>query len=103
MPKVRYSNKAVEDLSSIWKYTYSEWSESEADEYYSMLVSACNRLLGTSVVMNRCYDEISDDLYGVRSGHHIIFYKNIDDGDVFIVRTLHEKMDLKRHFLSRIE
>ena len=51
--------------------------------------------------MNRCYDEISDDLYGLRSGHHIIFYKNIDDGDVFIVRILHEKMDLKRHFPSR--
>ena len=28
MPKVRYSNKAVEDLTSIWEYTFSEWSES---------------------------------------------------------------------------
>ncbi len=43
MPKVRYSNKAVEDLSSIWEYTFSEWSESQADEYYEMLISACNR------------------------------------------------------------
>ena len=30
MPKVRYSNKAVEDLTSIWEYTFSEWSESQA-------------------------------------------------------------------------
>ena len=44
MPKVRYSNKAVEDLTSIWEYTLSEWSESQADEYYEMLISACNHV-----------------------------------------------------------
>ena len=38
MPKVRYSNKAVEDLSSIWEYTLSEWSETQADEYYDKSV-----------------------------------------------------------------
>ena len=59
MPKVRYSNKAVEDLSSIWEYTFSEWSESQADEYYEMLISACNRLLYPSIISNRSYDEIN--------------------------------------------
>ena len=29
MPKVRYSNKAVEDLSSIWEYTFTQWSENK--------------------------------------------------------------------------
>ena len=33
MPKVRYSNKAVEDLSSIWDYTFTQWSENHADRY----------------------------------------------------------------------
>ncbi len=45
MPKVRYSNKEVEDLSSIWEHTFSEWSENQADEYYEMLISVCNLLL----------------------------------------------------------
>ena len=45
MPKVRYSNKAVEDRSSIWEQTFSEWSENQADEHYEMLLSVCNRLL----------------------------------------------------------
>ena len=49
MPKVRYSNKAVEDLSSIWDYTFIQWSENQADEYYAMLISACNRLLYPSI------------------------------------------------------
>lgn len=28
------TNKAVEDLSSIWNYTAEEWSEVQADRYY---------------------------------------------------------------------
>ena len=39
MPRIRYSNKAVEDLTSIWDYTYTEWSEKQADEYYAMLIA----------------------------------------------------------------
>ena len=37
MPKVRYSNKAVEDLSSIWDYTFT----------YGQKI----RLTGTSITM----------------------------------------------------
>ena len=44
MPKVRYSNKAVEDLTSIWEYTFSEWYWSQADEYYEMLFISVHHL-----------------------------------------------------------
>lgn len=27
------TNKAVEDLSSIWEYTFDTWSERQADKY----------------------------------------------------------------------
>ena len=97
MPKVRYSNKAVGDLSSIWEYTFSEWSESQADEYYEMLISACNRLLYPSIISKRLYDEIADNLLGIKAGHHLIFYKIMDNDDVMIIRILHERMDIKRH------
>lgn len=79
MPKIRYSNKAVEDLSSIWEYTFTEWSESQADEY----------------------DEITDGLLGVTAGHHLIFYNIMDNGDVMVIRILHEKMDIKRHLPTK--
>lgn len=97
MPKVRYSNKAVEDLSSIWDYTFTQWSESQADEYYAMLISACNRLLYPSEISNRSYDEISEGLLGVKAGHHLIFYNILENDDVMIIRILHEKMDIKQH------
>ena len=97
MPKVRYSNKAVEDLSSIWDYTFTQWSENQADEYYAMLISACNRLLYLSVISNRSYEEISEGLLGVMAGHHLIFYNILENDDVMIIRILHEKMDIKQH------
>ena len=97
MPKVRYSNKAVEDLSSIWEYTFTKWSENQADEYYAMLISACNRLLYPSVISNRSYEEISEGLLGVKAGHHMIFYNILENDDVMVIRILHEKMDIKQH------
>ena len=97
MPKVRYSNKAVEDLSSIWEYTFTKWSENHADEYYAMLISACNRLLYPSVISNRSYEEISEGLLGVKAGHHLIFYNILENDDVMIIRILHDKMDIKQH------
>lgn len=38
MAKLRFTNKAVEDLTSIWNYTFKTWSERQADEYYVWLV-----------------------------------------------------------------
>ena len=101
MRKLRFTNKAVEDLSSIWRYTFQEWSEKQADEYYEMLISACNRILGESIVLNRSYDEIAENLYGFKAGHHLIFYTELPNGDVSVIRILHERMDLKRHFPKR--
>ena len=43
MAKIRFSSKAVEDLTSIWNYTYRTWSERQADEYYNMLVGTIGK------------------------------------------------------------
>ena len=102
MPKVRYSNKAVEDLTSIWEYTFSKWSESQADEYYHMLVSTCNRLLYPSIISNRSYEEIAKGLYGVKAGYHLVFYNIMANDDIMVVRILHERMDIKRHLPDKI-
>ena len=34
MAKYFFTNKAVEDLSDIYEYTYQSWSEKQADNYY---------------------------------------------------------------------
>ncbi len=97
MANLKFTNKAVEDLTSIWNYTFKTWSERQADEYYKMLISACRKTLTPSFLPARLYNEIAPDLYGIKSGHHLIFFKHIADGDVLVVRILHERMDIKRH------
>lgn len=94
MPKDKLTNKAVEDLSGIWNYTYDNWSEKQADMYYYMLLEnfveiADNPLLGKN------YDGIADKLFGFRAGRHIIFYRRLNKNFIEITRILHEQMDLK--------
>jgi toxin ParE1/3/4 len=38
MAKYQLTNKAVEDLTRIWDYTFDKWSEKQADKYYEMLL-----------------------------------------------------------------
>lgn len=44
MAKVKFRQEAIDDLSSIWEYTYNEWSENQADEYYHLIKSACSEI-----------------------------------------------------------
>ena len=96
--KLEYSLKAVEDLTSIWRYTVKTWSEKQADEYYNKLISVCRLLLSKSTITSKKYEEIMPDLYGLHCGHHIIFYALRPQCGILIVRILHERMDFKRHF-----
>ena len=98
MAKLRFTNKAVEDLTSIWNYTFKTWSERQADEYYEMLISACNKMLITNLFPVRSYNEIAQDLFSIKAGHHLVFFKRMAGGDVLVVRIPHERMDIKRHF-----
>jgi len=94
MGKYRISRKAIDDLSAIWEYTYEEWSEIQADKYYWMLIEACNEISDNPEI-GKNYSIIAKDIFGIRSGHHIVFYRRMEKDDIQIVRILHEQMDLK--------
>ena len=40
MAKFDITKEAEEDLFQIWEYTVDTWSEEQADQYYSVLISA---------------------------------------------------------------
>lgn len=93
MAKVIFKQEAINDLNAIWNYTFEEWSENQADQYYSSLKFDCLQV-GINPQLGKKYDGISQDLYGLPSGKHIIFYQQIDDGVIEIIRILHERMDI---------
>lgn len=93
MDKVVYSRKAIEDLTSIWKYTAEEWSEKQADAYYGMLVSSIRKLVEQTLPFGCSYDGMAFGLRGCKAGRHILFYRICRNGDVEIARVLHQRMD----------
>ena len=86
--------KAVDDLSKIWNYTYEVWSENQADKYYYELLDDCQQL-SENQILGRNYIEIEKEIFGFKSGQHIIFYRIINKNEIEIIRFLHSRMDLK--------
>lgn len=95
MAKFHLTHKAVEDLSEIWNYTFSTWSEDQSDTYYAFLITSCQKI-AEKPFLGRKYNEVLQDLLGYKAGKHIIFYEIISVNEIEIIRILHEKMDLKR-------
>ena len=96
MAKYHFTNKAVEDLSNIWNYTFETWSERQADIYYNMLIESCQKITDNPWLYGLKYDEITEGLRGYRANKHIIFYQILQDDEILIIRILHQRMDLKR-------
>ncbi len=94
MARFLLSNKAVDDLSKIWYYTYEVWSETQADEYFQLLIDTCQEIAKNTAI-GKNYDEVEKNILGFRVGKHIIFYQDIQQKQILVVRILHEQMDLK--------
>lgn len=94
MNKYYLTNKAVEDLTHIWNYTYEEWSEKQADNYYKMLIESCEEI-AENPLFGKSYENVTSDLLGVKANKHIIFYRKISENKIEITRILHGRMDLK--------
>lgn len=99
MAKFHLSNKAVEDLSNIWDYTYEVWSEEQADKYYKILLNSCQEI-SENPNIGKNYNNISENLLGFLIKRHIIFYKNISENEITVIRILHGRMDLKNRLLN---
>ncbi len=72
MANYKLTNKAVEDLNSIWNYTFNKWSEKRADKYYYQLIENCQKI-ANNPSLGKNYDGIINDLLGFKVNKHIIF------------------------------
>ena len=95
MAEYKLTNKAVEDLSKIWNYTFEVWSEKQADKYYDGLISNCQEI-AENPVLGKNYEGISKQLLGIKANRHIIFYRTLNQDYVELTRIFHERMDLKK-------
>ncbi len=98
MSKYILTNKAVEDLSDIWNYTFDEWSEHQANKYYNILINSCLEI-AKNPNTGKNYEGIIKSLFGFKTGRHIIFYRKVDN-KVEILRILHGQMDLRKRIFE---
>ncbi|HAP96519.1 type II toxin-antitoxin system RelE/ParE family toxin [Epilithonimonas hominis] len=98
MAKYFFTNKAIEDLSNIYEYTFHFWSENQADKYYEELISFC-QMLSENPNIGKNYNEIASNIFGFLANRHIIFYRILDINKIEITRIIGANMDLK----SRIQ
>jgi toxin ParE1/3/4 len=95
MAEFKLTNRAVEDLSKIWEYTFEVWSERQADKYYESLISTCAEI-ANNPNLGKNYDGITQNLLGMKTNRHIIFYRTLNETDIEITRILHERMGLRK-------
>ena len=100
MSKFKFTNKAVDDITRIWNYTFDNWSENQADTYYHMILQNCKEI-ANSPELGKNYSGVTENLLGFKAGRHIIFYRKIDETEVEITRILHEQMDLKNRITEK--
>ncbi|MBQ0122117.1 MAG: type II toxin-antitoxin system RelE/ParE family toxin [Bacteroidales bacterium] len=98
MAKYHLTKKAVQDLDAIWAYTLKTWSEKKADEYYSALVETFAAIARRPGNLDKEYVEIHLGLYRRSCLKHLVFYRLVEDGDIEIIRILHERMDIASKF-----
>jgi len=99
MAEFKLTNKAVEDLSRIWNYTFDNWSEKQADRYFKMLLENCQDIADNSD-LGKNYVGVRDELFGLKADRHIIIYRKLIDQPIEITRILHERMDLKNRIIE---
>ena len=95
MAKVYWTKKAVEDLEEIWDYTVENWSENQAEIYYSLLIDSCQEL-ANKPNLGKSYEVVEKNVLGFKSGQHIIFYRIVTEIEIEVVRILHGMMDIKK-------
>jgi len=94
MAKVHFTNKAIEDLEAIWKYSGKTWPENQAEIYYGLLIDSCQKL-AAKPTLGKSYEVVEQHVLGFKTGQHLIFYRTIAAQEIEMIRILHGMMDLK--------
>jgi toxin ParE1/3/4 len=93
----RLSPRVQRDIAAIWDYSGAIWGSDRAESYIRQIQHTCEILAG-DMRLGRACDDIRPFYRKFRSGSHILFYREAD-GDIEIIRILHQSMDFEEHLL----
>jgi toxin ParE1/3/4 len=91
----RISVKAREDLENIWRYTFENWSQEQADRYVNLIFDEIE-YLATNPESGRDFGHVREHYRSSKVKSHVVFYKHTDVmQEIEIIRILHQRMDLE--------
>jgi toxin ParE1/3/4 len=89
------SVEASKDLEKIWMYTFENWSQSQADRYFNLIIDEIENI-SNNPTSGKDYSDIREGYFRSRVKSHFIFYKvNLKINVIEIIRILHQYMDLE--------
>jgi toxin ParE1/3/4 len=94
MPRFTLTNKALVDLKEIGHYTQQQWGREQRDTYLTML-DACFHQLAANPLKGKDCSDIRTGYRKHPAGIHVIFYRQLADDRIEIVRVLHGRMDIE--------
>ncbi len=97
MAGYRLTQKATDDLDTIYEYTTVNFGLEQARGYLTGLHERFKELAARSA-MGRNAEPLAPGLRRYPYRSHVVFYVSVDKS-VLIVRVLHESMDPPRHFV----
>ena len=99
MPGYFLTKKAKDDLKAIGRYTQETWGREQRNRYLSLLDAVFQNLAVHPLIGRDC-SVIRPGYRKQGIGKHIVYYRQIENGEIEIVRVLHERMDVEQHFLE---
>ena len=89
MTQFRLAPAAQRDLTDIWLYTADNWGVDQADFYDQQIEDDLASVAAGTRIAQRI-----DDFWKIRSGHHLCIFDRLKDGSLWVIRILHERMDV---------
>lgn len=88
------SEKALDDLNTIWIYTAENWSVAQANRYYNLIIDEIE-FVAENFETTKDFGSIRKDYRYSKVKSHMLFCKLLENKEMEVVRILNEKMFIK--------
>ncbi|WP_396165938.1 type II toxin-antitoxin system RelE/ParE family toxin [Flavobacterium sp.] len=99
MSKYSISEKALEDINTIWNYTAENWSTQQANRYYNLILDEIE-FVAANFETAKDFETIRKDYRYSKVKSHLVFFKKTKNNEIEVVRVLHERMDIKNKLIE---
>ncbi|MCD4724732.1 MAG: type II toxin-antitoxin system RelE/ParE family toxin [Bacteroidales bacterium] len=90
----RISEKAIEDIETIWVFTLQKWSIEQADRYYNLIIDEIE-FISKNFMTGKSMEHIKKGYRSSVVKSHLIFYRKSENNQIEIIRILHQSMDIE--------